>query len=129
MADSEIMNKTKRRPVVGETLYDLNIGNAARGRPQTLKPVIVRTVGRKYFSCSPEKYPGITTEYHLDTWLEKSDYCRDHQLYEGEWEWLEEIESDAISRKLRDLFSHYGKPSLTLEQLRSIDKIAFGESP
>lgn len=43
---------SKPTPQVGQTLYSLNIGNAARNCEQKLKPVIVRKVGRKYFECS-----------------------------------------------------------------------------
>ena len=115
----------KRKPILGETLYDLNVGNAARrGRAQILTPVVVKTVGRKYFTCAPAEgqYRPETT-YALEDWKQKTEYCRDHQLYETAQEWEDEKEAGEIHAKLRAEFNHYGKCSVPLETLRAIKSL------
>lgn len=113
----------KRKPILGETLYALNVGNAAgRGVPQTLKPVIVSKIGRKYFTCGPEgaRFP---EEYHIDTWREKTEFCVNHHLYETEQEWLDEKEFSETVSEIRAMFNAYNKPPLTLESLRKIKSV------
>ncbi len=54
------------KPAVGQVLYSLNVGNAARGRERVLTPVVVIKVGRKYFTCRPEgKDSWADVQYHL----------------------------------------------------------------
>ena len=114
----------KRKPVIGETLYDLNVGNAARDREQKLTPVTVVSVGRKYFKCRPvggdEWYD---TEYHIETWSEKTEYCKNHKLYETEQEWFDERESRSIFNHICQVFNAYGKCVIPLDSLRRIKAI------
>ena len=44
----------KTKPVVGQVLYSLNVGNAARNCGQVLTPVTVVSVGRKYFKVKKD---------------------------------------------------------------------------
>ena len=124
-------SQNRSKPVVGETLYDLNIGNAARNTPQVLTPVIVRSVGRKYFTCSPEGYEDkrYETKFRLEDWREESDYSTTHCLYTTEQEWSDEKEKNRIIEDIRRVFSgnflwerekHLDIP---LEKLRVIDAI------
>lgn len=115
----------KRKPILGETLFDLNIGNAARrGIPQILTPVTVKTVGRKYFTCAPSEgqYRPETT-YKIESWEQKTEFCRDHKLYETVQEWEDERESAAIRAEIRAKFSHYGECDVPLELLRAIKSL------
>lgn len=114
----------KRKPQIGETLYSLNIGNAfRRGVEQKLTPMIVDSVGRKYFTL---KYPNwnTTVEFHLDSWRQKTQYCEDHKLYETEQEWLDEKEENVICGFI-NLYFEYGKNTLkiSLDDLRKINEI------
>lgn len=110
----------KRKPVVGEKLFSLNIGNATRNREQTLTPVLVSKVGRKYFSVKKEGY-NWETEYHLDTWQQKTDYSPDSQLYESEQEYLDMKQKSEILKQLRSIFDYSGSAHLlSLETLRKI---------
>jgi len=113
-----------RKPVVGETIYSLNIGNsfsASRGETQELTPMIVEKVGRKYFTLG-----GM--QFHLDNWREKTEYCQNHELYETEQEWINKKESDNIFSFLRNKFDYCrGATNLSLEQLRGIKSIIEGE--
>lgn len=65
----------KRKPIVGETLFSLNVGNDARhGVPQILTPMVVKSVGKKYFKLSrPES--NWTVEFYLEDWSQKTEFC------------------------------------------------------
>lgn len=114
----------KRKPVVGETLFDLNVGNAARWREQKLTPVKVTAVGRKYFKCKPEGASDyLEKEYHIDTWRQKTEYSANHQLYETEQEYIDDRDTNQIAFELRTLFSSCGKckiPVATLRQIKAL---------
>ena len=115
---------TKPTPVVGQTLYSLNVGNSARNTPQALKAVIVRRVGRKYFACSAE---GMEDEWHwieyyLDTWREHNSYSANSQLYSGVQERLDEVEAQRICNFIGDTFMYgLNKHKLSIETLRKIE--------
>lgn len=114
-------------PKVGDTLYSLNVGNAARRSPQVLTPVQVVKVGRKYFECRRPEWvnaPHMVTVYHLDDWREKTDYCRDSQLYTSPQEYEGSILAMEIRGELQRAFSS-GMISQTipLDKLREIQAI------
>jgi len=112
------------KPKVGQVLYSLNVGNAARNREQKLTKVIVRKVGRKYFTCSPEEWTRATVQYNVSDWEENTKYCQDSELYESEKEYEDEKEDCEISRMINEYFE-YGKNKhkIHLESLRSIKSI------
>lgn len=115
----------KRKPILGETLFDLNVGNAARKpRVQELTPVTVKTVGRKYFTCAPSegKYRPETT-YKIESWEQKTEYYSNHKLYETAQEWEDEREASEIHTELRAEFNHYGKCDVSLDTLRAIKSL------
>jgi hypothetical protein len=110
----------KRKPVVGETLYALNVGNAARRREQSLTPVEVVAVGRKYFRTKPE---GLIHEntFYLSNWGQKTEYAEDTRLYESPQEWEDEKERHALIGKMRSVFDYRGEAyHLSLDSLRTI---------
>lgn len=106
-------------PVVGQTVWSLNVGNAARHREQKLTPTVVRKVGRKYFECSPETSPNWRTTFHLDTWREKTDYCVDQNLYASPQDWEDERERYETSRLIGKAFDTWSNKRFTLPQLRA----------
>lgn len=113
------------KPVVGQRLFSLNIGNYARNKTQSLTPVLVVSVGRKYFKCVPEGSGSTSwnsTEYHLGTWREKTDYSATSCLYESAQAWEDEKESSAIANEIREAF-RYASPTLPLASLRQIQSI------
>lgn len=114
----------KRKPQIGETLYSLNVGNAARrGVEQKLTPMIVHSVWRKYFALKKPEWNTIA-EFHIDTWRQKTEFCEDHRLYETEQEWLDEKEAATICQTVRDSFE-YGKNTrkISLTDLKVINEI------
>lgn len=116
----------KEKPIVGQVLYSLNIGNAAgRGQEQKLTKVYVTKVGRKYFSCGGKaEYSDWNQKYYISDWGEKTIYCEDSRLYETEQEYYDEKETKNICRKIRDAFE-YGdnRNNIILESLREILRI------
>lgn len=123
----------RRKPIVGEVLFDLNIGNRAdRHRPQKLTPVTVIAVGRKYFTCAPnggKDYP--QTDYHLSYWMEKTKYSRGHQLYESPEDWEIEKEAAQTAKFIMSQFDHFciTKCALSISQLRAIKAIIESSTP
>jgi hypothetical protein len=115
------------KPVVGQVLFSLNVGNAARNRQQVLTPVEVIKVGRKYFTTMPVggdlDRRWNHTQYHIDGWSEKSDYSKNSRLYATEIEWEEEKEAGDIRDRLRDLFTWNTRKSVGIDKLRRIAAI------
>jgi len=119
------MNDIKPKPVVGQILYSLNVGNAARNCPQVLTPVKVTKVGRKYFECNAVNGYPREVKFHLDTWREENEgYSANHYLYEKEQDWFDERDYNLITGRLRNsIFSiHVGKV-VSLTALRAIEAI------
>lgn len=114
----------KTTPIVGQTLYSLNVGNAARHRKQELTPVVVESIGRKYFTVFRADRSHLKTQYHLSDWREKTEYCIDSKLYTSEQEWKDEVEMSAICHKLWRNFEYGHNPrNLSLDDLRQINSI------
>lgn len=115
----------KRKPIVGETLFGLNVGNAAINRPQTLTPVVVKKVGRKYFTCGPPDSDSrfLESTHYIDSWREKTEYSQTRRLYENEQEWADERESLKLTEEIRRVFCGYGHCGLKLDALRAIKAI------
>jgi len=118
------MQKKRYKPKVGQILYSLNVGNSARGCEQKLTPVSVESVGTKYFKCLPlgkdKSLDFLKTSFAVETWNQKTDYSCDEELYESPQEWADEFESTKLITEIREVFSVYGRPELSLETLRSI---------
>jgi len=111
----------KRKPILGETLFSLNVGNAARRSPQILTPVRVSLVGRKYFEC---EHPGCSgrfaVKHHLDTWNEVTDCLASSALYETKEEYAIERETTWLTVDIRAKFAAHGPLDLPLQTLRDI---------
>lgn len=114
------MDKEKLK--VGQTLYSLNVGNAARRVEQVLTPVTVTKVGRKYFTCTKEGRR-IGTQYKLSDWSENTEYSSDSCLYENPQEFEDEKERRGIGTSLSELFRYGAWSALSLDQLRRIKGI------
>lgn len=112
-----------KKPKIDDILYSLNVGYASRQTEQILTPVVVRTVGRKYFTCSPESNVWKCTRYHLDGWTEKSVYGPISVLFSTPQEWEDEKEKNKISSYINKAFEYSRNPGLSLSQLREIKKM------
>jgi hypothetical protein len=112
----------KDKPKLGQTLFSLNVGNAARNQEQVLTPVEVTKVGNKYFYCVREG-SSRETKYNLHNWREATNFCVNSRLYVTQQEWLDEKESNDLERKIKDAFSIFGGAKFTLKQLREINAV------
>lgn len=112
-----------KKPAVGQILYSLNIGNAARHCEQILTPVTVTKVGRKYFTCIKNGF-SFGIDYHLDTWREKTGYSASSILYESEQSWIDEKDARVICKFIAQSFEYgLNKLSLSLPTLRGIERM------
>ena len=111
----------KRKPTVGQRMFSLNVGNAARHRDQVLTPVVVSKVGRKYFTAKRDNEYGIETEYRLDDWRENHEFSPNSKLYETKEEWEDEKECERLLDTIHKTFDHgAGCNRFKLETLRQI---------
>jgi len=117
------MNRGEK-PVVGQTLYSLNVGNAARRAEQVLTPATVTKVGRKYFTCVRDGW-NFGEEYHIEDWCEKTEYTASSYLYATEKEWIDEKERNELHKTISEYFSIYGpsKKNMSLKMLRQIKEL------
>jgi len=115
----------RSKPEIGQKVFSLNVGNAARYRDQELTSVTITKVGRKYFTVGA----GFgSVQYHLDDWSEKTEYSANSCIYETEQEWADEKESDELYREISRFFSMSGRGSrLPLKNLRKISDLIKGE--
>ncbi len=113
----------KTKPVIGQIVYAVNVGNAARHRKQSITEMTVLKVGRKYFECK-EPARHFSQQFSIDGWHQNhGGSSANTELYESPQEWADEKEHYRLSTQLRDLFSRYGKCPLTLDQLKRITDI------
>lgn len=120
------------KPKVGDVLYSVNVGNAARNREQVATPVVVISVGRKFFvTCElgQETNRYRHTKYSLKDWREVTDYTPDSQLYESEQEFLNEKIARRIWDKLRRFFASCNNGNISLEDLKEIEAIIEPKGP
>lgn len=115
-----------KKPIVGQVLYSLNIGNAARRCEQKLTPMVVTRVGRKRFYCVPQEFPWHREiAFFLADWShDAGGYFPDYQLYETEQDWLDSKERSDLAKFISKSFE-YGRNTMgvSLENLRAIRAI------
>jgi len=124
LVESEI--KMREKPIVGQEVFSLNVGNSARNSGQVLTPYVVVKVGRKYFTAKPTGNDGswCESQYHLDSWAEKTDYSADSVIYASRQEWYDEVESSTLCDLIYKSFS-YGNnvKNLSIGDIRHIAEI------
>tara|TARA_R110000772_G_scaffold162415_3_gene273637 strand:- start:490 stop:858 length:369 start_codon:yes stop_codon:yes gene_type:complete len=91
----------KNKPTVGQIIFSLNVGNAARGCEQVLTAIKVTKVGRKYFTAGEG---WRANQFHLSDWRENTDYTASEKLYESELEWSDEKESNRSRKSIAPYF-------------------------
>ena len=117
----------KPKPKVGQILYSLNVGNAARNTEQKLTRVVVTKVGRKYFTCGKKEDAYHQVQYYIDGWYEKSDYIADSCLYESPQEWEDEKEESRLCKTISSAFDlRDNRRDVSLPNLRRIADIIEG---
>jgi hypothetical protein len=101
-------------PTKRQALYDYDTSRAAHNQQKSrdpraaLTPVMVTSVGRKYFSCTVQGFPigkTHTTLYNLSDWSQCTDTVPTHQLFVSPDDYANLIEERTIWRTLREVFS------------------------
>ena len=109
------MNKLE----VGQKLYLVTSGRFDR-----YKEVTVSKVGKMYFYIEEDKY----AKFYIDTlWEDNGKYSSKERCYLSIQEIKDAMYEKAILRKLKDFFLGYGTPNVSVDKLRKIDKILFGD--
>ncbi len=112
-----------KKPKIGQIIYSLPSGNAARRSKIELSPMIVSNVGRKYFKC--RKLNGlIDVQFYLENWHEKTEYSSNYKLYEKIQDYEDEASSIKMVRKIKSQFHEYNDYSnMELSKLKRIIEI------
>lgn len=111
------------KPTVGQVLFSLNIGDAARHTPSVLSPVVVAKVGRKYFTTTERDGPyKCETEWHLDTLRQRTDRSARAALYVSERAYEDEKLANGICRLIGTVFQ-YGSNNYCNVPLDTLVKI------
>ena len=99
------------KPIVGQKLFRLNVGRAARNVPQILTECTVIKVGRTYFTAVQDQYldrVDMWDLYSLDNWLEKAEYGATSRMFLSPQHWEDEKEKVVIMDELRKTFYSLG---------------------
>lgn len=108
----------KKTVEVGQTVYSLPIGNAARRGALVLTPRIVTKVGRKYFYYEQYGHPiKISLEDFCDY---AGEYTSNVRVYLSEQEWEDEKVAAKLLEEVQRKVSMYRAKSLTITQLKGI---------
>ena len=119
------------KPTVGQTLYVLNIGNNARGNEHRLRPVVVISVGRKYFKATTPEYadrPHTAVQYDMERGCEVSNYTPGWKVYESEQAWADEKEAATLEVAISKRFAPH-RSGVSLKALREIMAILAADKP
>ena len=112
------------RPEVGQTVYSLNVGNAARRAEQELTPYVVSKVGRKYFYAGPEGCSDwALLKYEIETWLETTEYSVTSRLFPSTEEYQRDRRREEILSEIKAFFREFGRCHLSLDQCERIAAI------
>ena len=114
------------KPIVGDTLYLVDVGNRARSGRGKQRHCTVAKVGRKYFTV--EYYSGaylFEVQLRLDTWQENTNYSADYQAYPDMQAWRDEQEQQRWLELFGVTFSHFSSAGreFSLQQLRDAAKV------
>lgn len=119
------------KPKVGQIIYSLNVGNAARRCEQVLTPLVVCKVGTKYFYLAFQDGGFLRNSFHIDTWRENTTYSGSHKLYEKKETYEIEAETKALYEDIKPHFDSYAgwnkKGALPVESLRKIKEIILSD--
>lgn len=109
---------SKKTVEVGQTVYSLPIGNAARYGAQVLTPRIVTKVGRKYFYY--EQY-GRPIKISLEDFCDYAgEYISNVKIYLSEQEWADEKVAAKLLGEVRRRAGMRCTEDLSIEQLNKI---------
>lgn len=111
------------KPVVGQELYVVDIGNRARGGGHQRQGKVVK-VGNKYFDVEFGDNYKSSVKFHINTRGQKTEYCQDYALYESKQGYEQALIKEKLYRKIAECFSGYNaRQDLTLNDVMQIAEI------
>ena len=115
----------KNKITVGQLVFSLNIGNAARNREQKLTPMVITKVGRKYFSARylDDSSGWSEIQYYVDSGIEKTNFSANSCIYLSEKEYDDEVMANNLYLNIKNSFSSFRNKKFTLSQLSRINDI------
>ena len=120
---------------VGQKVWVRLTGNASRGKNgnDLIEEWEVVSVGRKYVKAKKVGYSHsweieFEKRGYSERFVQKTNTCVDYVIYESKQAILDELEASNLERKIYDFFKNYGNKNISLEQLREISKIIWGEN-
>lgn len=120
---------------IGQRVWVKLTGNASRGKSGSdlIEEWEVVSVGRKYVKAKKVGYShswGIEFEKrgYSERFVQKTNACVDYVIYESKQAILDEFEASNLERKICDFFRNCRSKNISLEQLREISKIIWGEN-
>ena len=115
------MQLVREKLKVGQKVFVMRIGNAARGlKEPKITEEIISVVGNKYF-----KLEGFRRErFNIETMLnDGKGYISNYAVYLTMQEIQDENEYCDLQKKMMTYFDHYSSYKPTLDQLRRINSI------
>lgn len=114
----------KTKPVVGQTLFCVKYGYRKTDEIETF-PIIVVSVGRKYFMASKSGQADRTAvQFELSQWSEVTDFSPRYHLYPDEQHYRDEQEHDRLYEEIRVAFQyHHASNDVPLSVMRQIGEL------
>lgn len=111
------MNKLE----VGQVIWTLNVGNAARRCGQELTERVITKVGRKYFYIEVFRRK---VKFEIETLEECSDYTSDYKVYINKQDYFNEIKKRELLTGIRGILTpQFGVSKVSLDTVISVAKI------
>lgn len=111
---------------VGMKIYLIPVGtNNTRFKDSVLnhiKESTISKIGKKYFYLEgrKEKFDIVNLNYRSSYYCDLQGYLNKQDIYDF-------VEKGDLEKKIKAKFNAFGEVGLSLEQLRAIDKIVFGD--
>lgn len=112
------VNKTN----VGDKIWLKPDGNQAR-RSKEIREYEIKKVGRKYYEVWDGEFDGSTIKFTIEGNSQVTEYTADWEVYFSKQEILDEEEYKTLHNNIKRKVDIYGRPTLTLDQLRRINTI------
>lgn len=119
---------------VGQKVWVRLTGNASRGKSgnDLIEEWEVVSVGRKYVKAKKVGYSHsweieFEKRGYSERFVQKTNTCVGYVIYESKQAILDEFEKSNLESKIYDFFKSYGNKNISIEQLREISKIIWGD--
>jgi hypothetical protein len=115
----------KGKPKVGDKVWSLAVGNAARNltKPRLTEYTVFK-VGRKYFTAGESEDHWRLAQYEISNWRQKTDYSPQSVLYPSKQAYTDERLCRDIAVDISRYFDRHNGGVASRFSLDSLQKIA-----